>query len=142
MNRVFRAAGRAGWLMVVVLLAFSGTVMAQPPAPADEAAVPATAEEMQVAWAAQISQHIKQHWKVPGDVDPAGAALVTRVRLQFDASGALTSYALSRSSQHAAFDEAALNAVALGTANAKFGPSPTHAAFSFSIDFNSKEQPR
>ena len=113
----------------------------QPPLPAQQWSA-ATAEELDVAWAAQISQQIRQHWRVPQGVSPAGPVLVTRIRLHFDAGGVLASHSLARSSQDAAFDEAAMLAVTLGTANAVFGPPPSNASFSFSIDFNSKEQPR
>ncbi|AGW14888.1 TonB C-terminal domain-containing protein [Megalodesulfovibrio gigas] len=117
-------------------------VWAQQPASPAQQWSGATAEELDVAWAAQISQQIKQHWRVPRGVSPVGPVLVTRIRLQFDASGVLASHSLARSSQNAAFDEAAMLAVTLGTANAVFGPPPSNTSFSFSIDFNSKEQPR
>ncbi|GAB7082163.1 TonB C-terminal domain-containing protein [Megalodesulfovibrio paquesii] len=109
----------------------------------DAAAPPSSPEEAAVVWAGQVSFFIKQEWRVPAAALPEdNRTLVTRVRLQFDANGTLTGHALTRSSNSFAFDDAALKAVALGSSRHPFGPPPTKAPFTFSIDFNSKEQPR
>lgn len=110
---------------------------------------PLTPEETAIAWAGQVAHFIKTKWRVPaapqatpGASLAQAAPLVARVRLQFDANGTMTGYSLSRSSQDAAYDNAVLNAVATAGPRHIFGPPPTNASFTFSIDFNSQEQPQ
>ncbi len=99
-----------------------------------------TAQEELIIWAHFISKAIKHYWKVPaGSVPPHRVA---RVKVAIGANGTLESYGLSRSSLNAAYDESVLKAMALAKAKEQFAPPPNNATFQFSIDFNSKEQPR